>query len=420
MTQELLIGVTALLGFYMAWNIGANDVANSMADAVGSRSISIKKAVWAAGVCEFCGAVFVGAHVTDTVRKGIVSPEAMAAEPYALALGMACALLAAAIWLHFATWWGMPVSTTHSIVGAVTGFGVVAAGWLAVNWVVMAKIVASWIISPLAGGVMAFFLFKAIVWLILAKEKPALAAIRVAPFIIFFVAFVMSLATFYKGLKNVVGISEWLTGGGAFFVSAAVAVVAALVSRRFLARYLKGQHHLPLSEQLERVERVFAPLVVATSCCVAFAHGANDVANAIGPLAAVVDIVSTGAVKMKVGVPLWILVLGGSGIVVGVVTYGYRVMLTVGTKITQLTPSRGIAADVAAMTVVLICSRLKLPVSTTHTLVGAILGVGLARGLASVDRTVTRNIFGSWLITVPAASILSAVLFVVARLLFLN
>lgn len=416
MTSMLLIGATALLGFYMAWNIGANDVANSMADAVGSRSISIRNAVWAAGICEFAGAVLVGSHVSETIRKGIVSPESLSSSPDVLGTGMACALLAAAMWLHFATWFGMPVSTTHSIVGAIAGFGVVAVGWSAIEWGTMAKIVSSWFISPVAGAAMAFVMFKLIVWMILGREKPTLAAVRVAPFIIFFVTSVMALAVFYKGLKHVSGASEWLTGSRAFFISIGLGIVGALVSKRILLRDLQNRYGEPLSAQLEYVERVFSPLVVFTSCCVAFSHGANDVANAIGPLAAVTDIAKSGSVASEVPVPLWILTLGGIGIVVGLATYGYRVMQTVGLRITQLTPSRGIAADVAAMTTVLVCSRLKLPVSTTHTLVGAILGVGLARGLASVDRRVTQHIFGSWLITVPAAAGLAMVLFLLAQL----
>lgn len=410
-TQLWLVGITSALGLYMAWNIGANDVANSMADAVGSRSISIRRAIVAATVCELAGAVLVGSHVTDTIRKGIVAPEALSGDPPALAMGMAGALLAAAVWLHFATWFGMPVSTTHSIVGAVAGFGVVAAGMSAVNWPKMGQIVASWFISPVAGGLIAFLAFKLIARLILGQHRPAVAAISVAPFIVFFVTLVMALAVLYKGLNHLIADVAWLSGWPPIAASVVLAAVTAYVSKGLFVRYLSEARSLPLHEQLERVERVFAPLVVFTSCCVAFSHGANDVANAVGPLAAVVDIVMTNSVELTVQVPFWILLLGGLGIVAGLSTYGYRVMQTVGTRITQLTPSRGVAADLAATTTVLVCSRLKLPVSTTHTLVGAILGVGLARGLGSVDRSVTRNIFGSWLITVPAAAALSALFY---------
>jgi PiT family inorganic phosphate transporter len=406
----------------MAWNIGANDVANSMADAVGSKAISIKWAIIAAGICEFAGAVLVGSHVTDTVRKGIVSPEALTGAPAIMALGMACALLAAALWLNVATWVGMPVSTTHSIVGAVTGFGIVAAGWGAVNWVKMAHIVASWFISPLAGGFIAYILFKFISWTILGKRKPVLAARSLTPLIVFGVAAVVSLAIFYKGLKHLLGSASWLSGITPVLISLGIAVVSALVARVLVGRYLDrvGDGDDPLENQLEHVERIFAPLVIITSCCVAFAHGSNDVANAVGPLAAVTRIVQTNKVTMEVPVPTWILALGGGGITLGLAMYGYRVMTTVGEKITQITPSRGVAADVAATFTVLVCSRLAIPVSTTHTLVGAILGVGFARGLGAINQDVTRNIFGSWLLTVPAAAGLSVVLFLGGKFFLLE
>ncbi len=417
----IVIGIAVLLGLYMAWSIGANDVANSMAAAVGSRSLSVKWAVVAAGICEFAGALLVGGHVTDTVRKGIVSPDAFSATPEVLALGMACALLAAAVWLHVATWMGMPVSTTHSIVGAVAGFGVVAAGWGAVHWGKIGQIVASWVISPVVGGVLAFILFTLISRHILGREKPARAAIKLAPFVVFLVVFVVSLATVYKGLGHLIGEKgAWLTGEVAVLLSVGIGMIVAFGAKIPIESYLKSKTDLPLAEQLEVVERTFAPLVVVASCAVAFAHGANDVANAVGPLAAAVHIVRTGTVEMQVYVPAWILALGGAGIVIGLATYGYRVMDTVGTKITQITPSRGVAASIAATTTVLICTRLKLPVSTTHTLVGAIMGIGFARGLGAVNAKVTRHIFTSWLVTVPAAALLSIVFFFIGRLVLLG
>jgi PiT family inorganic phosphate transporter len=453
----LLLIVPAGLGFYMAWNIGANDVANSMGCAVGSKSITIRNAVIAAALCEFLGAVLVGAHVTDTIRKGIVRPEAVGivandkpadqqqaeetsespapASPrtttgqqlspgaFKLAIGMACSLLAAAVWLHTASYFGMPVSTTHSIVGAVTGFGLLAFGFDSIHWTKMGEIVASWFISPILGGLIAFVLFKLILATILGRQTPTRAAIRFAPFLIFVVGFVMALSILWKGLKHLIKeqqgvLPEWITGGNsdtaALTISAGCGLLSFIAAQAYLRHKLKNRSSEPLPDQLELVERMFAPLVVITSCCVAFSHGANDVANSVGPLAAVVDIVNTGDVQSRVPVPMWVLGLGGVGIVIGLATYGYRVMTTVGEKITHLTPSRGMAADTAATIVVLACSRMGLPVSTTHTLVGSILGVGLARGLGSVDRTVTRNIFGGWLITVPVSAILSAVLYLIA------
>ncbi|HFQ90642.1 MAG TPA: inorganic phosphate transporter [Desulfobulbus sp.] len=423
-----IIGLTTLLGLYMAWNIGANDVANSMADAVGSNAISIRNAVIAAGICEFAGAVLVGAQVTNTIRKGIVDPAVLTSLPgitsqdaaIILVIGMSAALLSAAFWLHFSTMYGMPVSTTHSIVGAVAGFGVVAAGWHAVNWIKMGQIVASWFISPVAGGMMAFLLFKYISGAILGNDRPARAAIIHIPFITFLLTVTVLLATIYKGLKNVIKDIGWLTDSRALTLSLTASLLAAVASYFVARRRLSGRENRPLGEQLEAVEQMFVPMVVISSCSVAFAHGANDVANSVGPLAAIVHILRTSTIDMKVPVPLWILALGGGGIVLGLATYGYKVMMTVGTKITEITPSRGVAADIAATATVLICTRLSLPVSTTHTLVGAILGIGLARGLGGINRHIVTSIFGSWLFTVPAAAIMSAIFFLAGRFFFFD
>ena len=424
----LILAITALMGLYMAWNIGANDVANSMADAVGSRALTVKQAVIAAGICEFAGAVLVGSHVTDTVRKGIVDPAALASLPNLvqgeaaalLVIGMSAALLAAALWLNFATWTGMPVSTTHSIVGAVAGFGIVAAGIGSVNWGKMGQIVASWFISPVAGGITAFIIFKIISKLILGQEQPAKAAIKVTPYIVFFLAMIVTLATVWKGLTHVIKEVEWLTDMNTFLIAVAISIISTILSRSYVKRKLDDKVSLPLADQLELVEEVYVPLVIISSCSVAFAHGANDVANSVGPLAAVVHILQGGAVQMKVAVPLWVLMLGGGGIVLGLATYGYRVMETVGTKITEITPSRGVAADIAATATVLVCTRMKLPISTTHVLVGAIMGIGLARGLAGIDSRIAKKIFKSWIITVPAAAIVSIGLFLLGRTFLLD
>ena len=423
-----IIIFTGLIGFYMAWNIGANDVANSMANAVGSRSLSVKNAVILAGICEFSGVVLVGSSVTETIRKGIVDPNMIAALPNLregeaaalLIIGMTAALLCSAFWLHFATWVGMPVSTTHAIVGAVAGFGVVAAGWHSVNWHKLSQIVASWFISPLAGGVVAFVLFKFISTFILGREKPAEAAKTHAPPIVFLLVFVVTMATIYKGLNHIISSLHWLTGTTSFIISIALGLICAIIAKIWISRHLRGKETLPIAKQLEEVEMIFVPLVIVSSCSVAFAHGANDVANAIGPYAAIVDIVKHGTLQVTVGVSFNILLMGAIGIVLGIVTYGHRVMATVGTKITEITPSRGVAADIAASATVLICSRLSLPVSTTHTLVGAIMGIGLARGLGGINKSVAKKIFASWLITVPAAAILSIIFFLVGRHIFLD
>jgi PiT family inorganic phosphate transporter len=413
--MEILVIAAIVIGLYMAWNIGANDVANSMADAVGSRALTVFWAVVLAGVCEFCGAVLVGSHVTDTVRKGIIDTQAFAGNPRVLAHGMLCAMLAAAIWLNVASYFGMPVSTTHSIVGAVIGFGILQAGVGNIHWARLVQIVASWFISPVAGGVMAFIIFRLISRYILSVEKPALAARKGMPVCVFFTFAILVLATIYRGLKN---IHLDLDGPKALGISILAGLTAAVVSRLLIRKNQNSNGELPLELQLIQVEKIFAVLVVITSCTVAFAHGANDVANAIGPLAAVVEIAKRNTTPEQVSVEMWVLVLGGVGIVIGLATFGYRVMRVVGTRVTEITPSRGVAADLSTMVTVLCCSKMGLPISTTHTLVGAIIGVGLARGITAVNRKVVGSIFTSWIVTIPFAAGLTVLFYIVGARLF--
>ncbi len=409
--MEALVIAAIICAVYMAWNIGANDVANSMADAVGSKSISIFWAVVLAGIFNFLGAVLVGGNVTDTVRKGIIDTQAFSEDPYTLAYGMVCAILAAAIALNVASYFGFPVSTTHAIVGGIVGFGILQAGISHIHWGTFSKIVASWFLSPVAGGVSAFFIFKLISRHILSVENPMTAARKGIPICAFFTFCILVLATIYKGLKNLhlnlnapkaisFAIAGGLTAAGIYYL---------ILNRRKMG----GAKQLSWDEQLGKVEKNFALLVVITSSTVAFAHGANDVANAVGPLAAVVEIVKTGTVPGQVPVSLWILMLGGFGIAAGLACFGYRVMKMVGTKITDITPSRGVAADIGGMATVLVCSKLGLPISTTHTLVGAIIGVGLARGITGINRKIVGSIFVSWLATVPLAALLTIVLYLI-------
>jgi len=413
--MEILIITAIIIGAYMAWNIGANDVANSMADAVGSKALTIFWAVVLAGICKFCGAVLVGGHVTDTVRQGIIDTQAFAHDPRVLAHGMVCAMLAAALWLNLASYLGMPVSTTHSIVGGIIGFGILQAGIGYIHWTKLGLIVASWFISPLAGGTMAFVIFRLISRNILSVENPALAARKSIPVCVFFTFAILILAVIYKGLKN---IHLNLGGPQAIALSILGGLIASGLSALLIKRNRNCNWELPRKQQLVQVEKTFAVLVVITSCTVAFAHGANDVANAVGPLAAVVEIVKNNSLPGKVSVSIWFLVLGGVGITVGLATFGYRVMRLVGTKVTEITPSRGVAADLSGMITVLACSKMGLPISTTHTLVGAIIGVGLARGIAGIDRKIVGSIFASWIITIPIASGLTVLLYLIAKLLF--
>lgn len=413
--MEVLVVIAIIIGFYMAWNIGANDVANSMACSVGSKALSVFWAIFLAALCNFFGAVLVGSHVTDTVRKGIIDTQAFTHDPPMLAHGMLCALLAAAACLNIASYLGMPVSTTHAIVGGVTGFGILQAGLGHIHWAKIAQIVASWLISPLAGGIIAFVIFKLISRYILSVEKPAIAARKGIPVCFFFTFAVLILSIIYKGLKN---IHLDLSAPKAMVLSILGGLMAAGISTLLVRRNRNNNGELPLEQQLAQVEKVFTLIVIVTACTVAFAQGANDVANAIGPLAAIAEIVKTNAVPGKVSVSIWLLVLGGSGIAIGLATFGYRVMRLVGTKVTEITPSRGAAANIGGMVTVLACSKMGLPVSTTHVLVGAILGVGLARGITAINRKIVGSIFTSWMATIPVAAGLTVLFYLVGEWLF--
>jgi len=469
---EMIVFALALLfGFYMAWSVGANDVANAMGTSVGSGALTLKRAVILAAILEFSGAFFVGSHVSETVRKGIVDTHSFNDQPMLLAYGMLAAMLAAAAWLQFASYYGWPISTTHSIVGAIIGFGVVVGGASAVHWEKVGAIVSSWVISPLLSGTIAFFLFSFIRRKVFDSATPVLKAKKLTPYLVFFVFSILSLVMVFKGLKNL-HLDLPLTQ--ALFMAAGIGLVAAVVSR-FL---LKNVQEIPdeaetlppswslciglsradknlkkalecsgadlqpeLEDILERVgrmkaevmqktdsemevasyqkvERIFIYLQILSAGFVAFAHGANDVANAIGPLAAVLNIVKTDAVAMKSAVPTWVLALGGIGIIVGLATWGWRVIETVGKRITDLTPSRGFAAEFSAAVTIVLASKLGIPISTTHTLVGAVLGVGLARGLEALNLRTVRDIVISWIVTIPVGAVLTIFLFYIFRWIF--
>jgi PiT family inorganic phosphate transporter len=403
----IYIVLAALFGIFMAWGIGANDVANAMATSVGSRALTIKQAILVAAVFEFLGAVLAGGEVTSTIRKGIVDAELLSGSPELLVYGMLAALLAAGTWLLIASHKGWPVSTTHSIVGAIVGFAAVGIGVDAVHWEKVGTIVMSWVVSPVTAGFIAFLIYLSVQWLILRREDPLDRAKRYVPVYIFLAAFTITLVTILKGLKHV-GLKISL--GDAYLLAIAVAVAIALVGGVAIRR-IKPDRKADKKDHFHTVERVFGVLMVVTACSMAFAHGSNDVANAIGPLAAVISVASTGAVAAKASLPLWVLMLGGGGIVIGLATFGIRVISTVGKKITQLTPSRGFAAELAAATTIVIASGTGIPVSTTHTLVGAVLGVGVARGIEAIDLRVVARIFVSWVVTIPAGALLAIVFF---------
>ena len=405
-------------GFFMAWGIGANDVANAMGTSVGSRALTIKQAILIAMVFEFMGAYLAGGEVTSTIRKGIIDPEVLSGSPELMVYGMLSALLAAGTWLMIASLKGWPVSTTHSIVGAIVGFAAVGISVDAVYWSKVGTIVASWVVSPVLAGTLSFGLFMSVKVLILDTEDPFHRAKKYIPIYMWMVGFMIAMVTLLKGLKHL-GIELDLGLGSKFANALPVAAVIGLIVAGLGALLLKRIK--PNPNQINRfadVERVFAILMVFTACSMAFAHGSNDVANAVGPLAAIVGTVATGEIAAKSAMPWWILLIGGLGIVVGLATYGWKVISTVGRKITELTPSRGFAAELGAASTVVIASATGLPISTTHTLVGAVLGVGMARGIAALNLRVVSTIFMSWIITLPAGAGLAIIFFFLFKGIF--
>jgi PiT family inorganic phosphate transporter len=401
----LIVGY--IFGFYMAWNIGANDVANSMASAVGAEAITIRQAVFIAGILNVVGATLIGSHVTNTIRKGIVSTEILT-DPHLALIGAFSALLAAALWVSFATWRSLPVSTTHSIVGAMIGFGIVAGGFSVINWGKLGAVVLSWVISPVFSMVIAFVMFKTIVRFILSKENPFEQALKLAPIFIGLAFFVVVLSFLFKtplGKKLAVGTPS------ALIIAFLLACVLGYAGKKVLAFMVRG-----VTKNGE--EEVFRRIQIGTSCYVALAQGANDVANAIGPLAVIYFLVKTGGIGAKVPVPTFLLMFGGVGIACGIAMAGHRVMDTIGRKITTLTNTRGFSVDFAAATTVLIASKLGLPVSTTHAAVGGVMGVGIARGLEAVNFRIIFQIMVYWVLTVPAAAITSMVIFKLIRLIY--
>jgi len=469
-TVLLIIALSA--GFYMAWSIGANDVANAMGTSVGSGALTIKGAVILAAVLEFAGAFFVGTHVSETIRKGIISPDLFLGNEMDLVFGMIGALLAAAVWLQIASYYGWPVSTTHSIVGAVLGFGVMYGGMQAADWPKVGSIAASWVISPLLCGTISYGIFTIIRRLIFFSNEPVKKAKKITPYLVFILFFVLTLDMVFKGLKIV---NLDLNFIDSMAMGCIVGLIASVISY-FLVKRIKDVEPNPdydfkqpaevgkrlgkalkqlrkataltegqmtseitnlvgdletLENDLSRkvsinrdssdyktVERIFVYLQILSAGFVAFAHGANDVANAVGPLAAVISVLQTGAFAAKSAVPLWVLGLGGVGIVIGLSTWGWRVMVTIGKKITELTPSRGFAAEFAAAITIVLASKLGIPVSTTHTLVGGVLGVGFARGIKALNLKVITNIVISWIITIPVGALGAIVFYYILKTIF--
>jgi PiT family inorganic phosphate transporter len=411
----VFLALAIAFGVYMTWGIGANDVANAMGTSVGSRAITVKQAILIAAVFEFTGAFLAGGNVTSTIRKGIIDPTPITDQPEILVYGMLAALLAAAVWLTVASWRGWPVSTTHSIVGALVGFALAGIGVDAVQWNQIGMIVASWVISPALGGLLAFVMMQSIRKFILNTDNPFRNAQKFGPFYVFLLGFVISLVTLFKGLKHLnLDLSVTASFTLAVLFGALIAFIGWLLIRR-----VRMDPEADRDYHFASVEKIFTPMMIFSACSMAFAHGSNDVANGIGPLAAIVSVIDSGGeIAQKSPLPLWLLVLGGTGIVIGLATLGYRVMKTIGTSITELTPTRGFSAELAAAATVVLASRTGLPVSTTHILVGAVIGVGLARGMGAIDLRVIGKIVASWLVTLPAGGVLAALFFFVLKGIF--
>lgn len=462
--MTLLFIFSIILGFYMAWNIGANDVANAMGTSVGSKALTLRKAVYLAAILEFSGAFFVGASVSETIQHGIVSPQIFAADPMVFVLGMMGSLLATSILLQIASYFGLPLSTTHAIVGSVIGFGAVIGGIHAVQWGEVLQIIASWIFSPILSGVISYAIFVLIQKKILYALDPLDAARRLTPLLVFLCFFVASLSLLFQGLKQ---LNFDLSFAEANCLAILVGTVASAISYWFVQKspaneppspsgfhpyqavsLKKALHHLQrvhlanrneaygaqissvlsaveeLNDVVKRntqfshstiqysgVEKLFIYLQILSACLVAFAHGANDVANAIGPVAAVMAVLKTNAVGTHSEIPTWLLALGGGGIVLGLATWGWRVIETIGHKITELTPTRGFCAEFGAAFTILLASKLGFPISTTHALVGAVFGVGMARGFQALNLQTLKDIVVSWIVTIPLCAALSILLF---------
>ncbi|XP_043725578.1 inorganic phosphate transporter 2-1, chloroplastic-like [Telopea speciosissima] len=416
---KLLSYITLLFGFYMAWNIGANDVANAMGTSVGSGALTLRQAVLTAAVLEFSGAMLMGTHVTGTMQKGILVVNSFLGKDSLLFAGLLSSLAAAGTWLQVASYFGWPVSTTHCIVGAMVGFGLVYGGVGAVFWSSLARVTSSWVISPIMGAAVSFLVYKCIRRFVYSAPNPGQAAAAAAPIAVFVGVTGISYAAFPLSKNLSVALVQALACGmaGALMVSRIIHNQLGHLLKSELSQAEQQEEPSqsknigflsdiagPKGTQLEIVYGVFGYMQVLSACFMSFAHGANDVSNAIGPLAAALSILQGSASGSQIVIPNDVLAWGGFGIVAGLTMWGYRVMATIGKKITELTPTRGFAAEFAAASVVLFASKLGLPISATHTLVGAVMGVGFARGLNSVRAETVREIVASWAITIPVGA----------------
>ncbi len=396
-----------ILGFYLAWNIGANDVANSMGTSIGSGVITVRKAIYLAAILNVLGAILVGGHVTKTISKDIIDPDSFSLGTELFIYGMLSAVLATSIWITAATYLGLPVSTTHSIIGAIAGFGLVSSGLSVINFHKLTTIFASWILSPFAGAMISFCIFTIIKKLVLEAKNPYKATKRVFPSTVSLVLLVISTSILYKSFHYSLQTKE------AFYLLILISILSGVLSKILIRHYAKKKKN-----RYDSAESLFGYLQILSACAVAFSQGSNDVANAVGPLTAILtttDLLEKGVTLTTIPAgsqaPIWILLFGGFGIAIGISTWGYKVMNTIGEKITDITPTRGFAAEFGTATTVLACAMLGLPISTSHTIVGSVIGVGYARGISALNFEVIKNIVFSWFLTIPIAAILTMIVY---------
>ncbi len=415
--STLFILLACLFGLLMTWGVGANDLANVMSTTMGSKAISVRQAIIIAIIFEFAGAFLAGGQVTSTIRSGIIDTSSLANQPNLLVYGMLAVLLAGSSWMALASYFGLPVSITHTIIGSIVGFGLMVAGIHGVQWHMVLPIALSWLTSPFIAGIFGFLLFLSVQRLVLISAHPLRNAKRYVPVCMFVICFILSSDAVLRGIHHIttVNVSDGLGVLLALIIAILLTIIGTVVTSR-----IKLPADSNRKTQFYYVEKVFSVLMLFTAAAMVFAHGSNDVANAVGPMAVVVTMAQSGekAISQASALPLWILFLGCSGVVIGLLMYGKKVITTVGSSITALTPSRAFAATFAAALTVVAATATGIPVSATQTLVGGVLGVGLARGIGALNLYVIRNIFMSWIITIPAGAILTIIYFNLFKHLF--
>ncbi|MEP0918642.1 inorganic phosphate transporter [Leptolyngbya sp. DQ-M1] len=401
MNAQLILVLSSGLAFYLAWNLGANDVANSMGTSVGSKAVTLKQALIIAGILEFTGAVLFGSNVSQTLITGVLDPKQFT--PQILLIGMIAVLIAAGVWMNVATLFGFPVSSSHATVGAVAGVGSLAFGLDAVNWNTIGIISITWIITPVVSSLIAAAFYSVIKRWILDQPNAIAQLQEWIPWISAVLIGVFGVIVFPEIAQPIQSLINLPIQN--------IALVLSAISISALS--------LSALQNLQTVESTIGRFQVVSACFVAFAHGSNDVGNAIAPFAAIVSVLQSGSVPTAdFQIPLWTLVLGGVGIVAGLAVLGKRVISTIGEGIISLQPSGGLCAELATATTILVASRFGLPVSTSHALVGGVVGVGLVQGLKSIQFQTIRSIVLTWLITIPVSAILSGILFLILRSIF--